>query len=158
MIYNNPWYSGVDMLPSLIERLAVFDNILYIKESTGDIKRVHEIIRRCGDKIDIWCGSDNLAYECLFMGCKGWIAPIANFLPKLSAKLYVLVEKGDYQNAKALYLKMLPILNYLEEGRLTAKVKEALNIIGQTGGKPRKPFLPIRGREKLKLKSMLFEI
>jgi 4-hydroxy-tetrahydrodipicolinate synthase len=62
MVYNNPGFSGVDMLPPLIERLAAIDNIVYLKESTGDIKRVHELLRRCGDRIDVWCGWDDLLH------------------------------------------------------------------------------------------------
>jgi len=158
MVYNNPGFSGVDMLPPLIERLAVLDNILYLKESTGDIKRVHELLRRCGDSIDIWCGWDDLAYEFFFLGCRGWVAPIANFMPKTAAELFALAEKKAYEEAKALFFKMLPLLSYLEEGQLLAKVKEAMNMIGKTGGKPRKPFLPITEEQKGELRRMLSEV
>ena len=158
MVYNNPGFSGVDMLPPLVERLAVLDNILYLKESTGDIKRVHELLRRCGDSIDIWCGWDDLAYEFFLLGCPGWVAPIANFMPKTAAELFTLAEKKAYEEAKALFFKMLPLLSYLEEGQLLAKVKEAMNMIGKTGGKPRKPFLPITEEQKDELRRMLSEV
>jgi 4-hydroxy-tetrahydrodipicolinate synthase len=158
MVYNNPGFSGIDMLPPLIERLAAIDNILYLKESTGDIKRVHEIMRRCGDSIDVWCGWDDLAYECLFLGCGGWVAPIANFMPKTSTELFTLVESKEYEKAKMLFFKILPLLSYLEEGQLLAKVKEAMNMIGRTGGKPRKPFLPIAEGQRSQLRGMLNEV
>jgi 4-hydroxy-tetrahydrodipicolinate synthase len=158
MVYNNPGFSGVDMLPPLIERLAAIDNILYLKESTGDIKRVHELLRCCGDGIDVWCGWDDLAYEFFLLGCRGWVAPIANFMPKTSAELFTLVEKKAYEEAKALFFKMLPLLSYLEEGQLLAKVKEAMNMIGKAGGKPRRPFLPITEEQKNELRRMLSEV
>jgi 4-hydroxy-tetrahydrodipicolinate synthase len=158
MVYNNPGLSGVDMLPPLVERLAVLDNILYLKESTGDIKRVHELLRRCGDSIDIWCGWDDLAYEFFLLDCPGWVAPIANFMPKTAAELFRLAEKKAYEEAKALFFKMLPLLSYLEEGQLLAKVKEAMNMIGKAGGKPRKPFLPITEEQKGALRRMLSEV
>ena len=157
MVYNNPLYSGVDMLPPLIEKLSGLENIVYLKESTGDIKRVHEIMRCCGDNIDIWCGWDDLAYEFFVLGCRGWVAPIANFMPKAAVELLALVETEEYKKAKELFFKMLPLLSYLEEGQLLAKVKAAMNMIGKVGGKPRKPFLPITGKQKGELHRMLSE-
>jgi 4-hydroxy-tetrahydrodipicolinate synthase len=158
MLYNNPGTSGVDMLPTLIERLTAFDNILYLKESTGDIKRVHEIMRCCGDRIDVWCGWDDLAYECFFLGCGGWVCPTANFMPKMTAELFTLVEKKEYDKAKELYFKMLPLLNFLEAGQLVGKVKEAMNMMGRSGGKPRRPFLSIAEEQRDELKKMLKNI
>jgi len=155
MIYNNPWYTGVDMMPSLVERLSAIDNILYIKESTADMRRVHEIMQRCGDRIDVWCGWDDLAYECFFMGCGGWVSVAANFMPKISAELFALVEEKEYDKARALYFKMLPLLNYLESGQLLGKVKEAMNMTGRKGGKPRRPFLPLTDQQKAELREML---
>ncbi len=155
MVYNNPGFSGVDMLPPLIERLAAIDNILYLKESTGDIKRVHELLRRCGDSIDIWCGWDDLAFECFVLGCSGWVAPVANFMPRESALLFALAQDKEYEKARSLFFRMLPLLNYLEAGQLLSKVKEAMNIIGKAGGKPRKPFLPIDEAQKAELRKML---
>jgi len=140
MIYNNPWYTGVDMMPSLVERLSAIDNISYVKESSADIKRVHEIMQRCGDSIDVWCGWDDLAYECFFLGC------------------VTLVEKKEYEKAKALYFEMLPLLNYIESGQLLGKVKEAMNVMGRTGGKPRRPFLPLTDAQKAELQKMLKEV
>jgi 4-hydroxy-tetrahydrodipicolinate synthase len=158
MVYNNPGFSGVDMLPPLIEKLAAIDNILYLKESTGDIKRVHEIMLRCGDRIDVWCGWDDLAYEFFSLGCRGWVAPVANFMPKTAVELVTLAENKEYEKARALYFKMLPLLSYLEEGQLLAKVKEAMNMIGKAGGKPRRPFLPINEEQRNELRKMLSEV
>jgi len=155
MVYNNPWYAGVDMLPPLVERLSSIENILYIKESTGDIKRVHDIMRLCGDRIDVWCGWDDLAYECFVLGCKGYVCVAANFMPKVTAELFTLVVDKKYENARELYFKMLPLLNYLESGQLLAKVKEAMNLIGRAGGKPRRPFLPLTDQQKGELKRMI---
>ncbi len=158
MVYNNPGFSGVDMLPPLIEKLAAIDNILYLKESTGDIKRVHEIMLRCGDRVDVWCGWDDLAYDFFSLGCRGWVAPVANFMPKTAVELVTLAENKEYEKARVLYFKMLPLLSYLEEGQLLAKVKEAMNMIGKAGGKPRRPFLPISEEQKGELRGMLSKV
>jgi len=158
MLYNNPWYSGVDLLPPVVERLSEYESIQYIKESTGDIKRIHEIMRCCGDNIDIWCGWDDLVYESLMLGCRGWVAPIANFLPKKAVELFDLVDNKEFEKARALFFEMLPVLHYLEEGQITGKVKEAMNIIGLAGGVPRRPFLPISDEQKSELRGMLADM
>ena len=79
----------------------------------------------------------------------------ANFMPKMSAELFTLVEREEYDRAKALYFKMLPLLNYMETGKLLGKVKGAMNMIGRTGGKPRRPFLPLTDSQKAELQKML---
>ena len=155
MLYNNPFYSGVDMLPPTVTKLAEIPNVKYIKESTADVRRVHEIQLLCAEKIDVWCGWDDLALESFLMGCGGWVCPTANFLPKMCAELFTLSQEKKYEEAKALYFKLLPFLNYLESGQLLAKTKEAMNMMGLSGGKPRRPFLPLEDEKKPELKEML---
>jgi 4-hydroxy-tetrahydrodipicolinate synthase len=79
-------------------------------------------------------------------------------MPKTAAELFTLVEQKAYEKARALFFKMLPLLSYLEEGQLLAKVKEAMNMIGKAGGKPRRPFLPITEEQKNELRTMLSEM
>ncbi|HDM09974.1 MAG TPA: 4-hydroxy-tetrahydrodipicolinate synthase [Desulfobacteraceae bacterium] len=155
MLYNNPWYSGVDLLASTVEKLSEFKNIQYIKESTGDVKRIHEIMHGCGNNIDVWCGCDDLIYESVLLGCSGWVAPIANFMPRESVELFNLLDSGQLDKAREAFFKMLPLLSYLEEGQLISKVKAAMNQIGLAGGYPRKPLLPLNEQEKTALNNML---
>jgi 4-hydroxy-tetrahydrodipicolinate synthase len=155
MLYNNPWFSGVDMQPETVARLAECSSVKYIKESTADVRRVHEIQRLSGNNIDVWCGWEDLAYECFLMECGGWVCPTANFLPAWCANLFDLVQENKIKEAKALYFKLLPFLNYLEAGDFLAKVKAAMNILGRDGGVPRRPFLPLGDERVEELKQML---
>ena len=158
MVYNNPYTSGVDVLPKTVARLTAFENIPYIKESSADIRRIHEIIMLCGDKIDVWCGWEDLAYESLMMGCKGWVCPTANIVPKMTVDLFNLVQAKKLPEAEKLYYKLLPLLIYLEAGKLGAKAKEAMNILGKRGGKPRRPFLPLTEAEKPECRKILKDL
>lgn len=158
MLYNNPWFSGVDMTPETIAALAVFSNIQFVKESSADMRRVHEIQRLCGDNLEVWCGWDDLALECFLMGCPGWVCPTSNFLPKFCAELFERTEERNYESAREMYFKLLPFLQYLESGQLVAKAKEALNMIGKAGGTPRRPFLPLTSEQKAELETMLQSI
>jgi len=157
MIYNNPSTSGVDMQPELISRLARFENISHIKESSGDITRVAEIQRLCGDNMRVLCGCDNLSLEMFIMGAVGWVAPPANMVPQLCVELYKLAAvKKDLENARQLYFKMLPLFTVFEAtGQYVQLTKGGLEILGRPYGIPRKPLLPPTDQDKQRLGEIL---
>ena len=157
ILYNNPSTSGVDMQPGLIVRLAEFEKISYVKESSGDIIRVAEIQRLFGDKMRIFCGCDNLALEMFMMGAGGWIAPAANMIPQLCVGLYELaVVKKDFERARELYFKLLPLFTMFETtGQYIQLTKAGLEILGRPCGKPRPPLLPPTDKNKRQLKEIL---
>ncbi len=144
VLYNNPGTSGVDMQPDLIAKLAQLDNVLYIKESSGDMTRVAAIQRLCGDKLTVFCGCDTLALEMFLMGAAGWVAPPANIIPRQCAELFELayIEK-NIEKAKKLYFKLLPLFTLFEStGQYIQLTKAGLDILGRPYGKPRLPLLP----------------
>lgn len=156
MLYNNPYTSGVDMQPAMIARLAEMDNVSYVKESSGDMRRVSEIMRLCGDKMTIFCGADNLALEMFAIGVPGWVAAPANAIPKQCVQLYELaVVKKDLEKAKELYFKMLPFFTALESGQFVQYVKASLEILGHPIGIPRRPLLRPSEEEIEHLKEIL---
>ncbi len=160
MLYNYPGRTGVDMTPALIERLAELENIRYVKESTGDITRVGEILRRTGGKMAVFCGCDTLALESLRLGAVGWVGGVVNVLPKEHVQLFELAcDETDGLAAETLYRRLLPILSVMEgEGKYTQFVKAGCELVGRPVGPPRRPLLPPTpeeiGRLRQKLKSV----
>jgi 4-hydroxy-tetrahydrodipicolinate synthase len=144
IIYNNPGTSGSDLLPSLVARLSRFKNIVAIKESTGVMQRVSEIMRLCGDQIEVLCGCDTLVLEMFMMGVEGWVAAPANVIGKQCVELYQLtVEQKDIERAKKLYFKLLPLMDLFESsGKYVQLAKAGLEMMGCSIGEPRKPLLP----------------
>ncbi len=144
ILYNNPGTSGSDMLPPLIARLAEFDNIAAVKESSGVMQRVSEIMRLCGDKIEVLCGCDTLVLEMFQMGVEGWVAAPANLIGELCVELFNLaVEQKDFAKAKELYFKVLPLTDLFESsGKYVQLAKAGLEMRGMPIGKPRMPLLP----------------
>jgi 4-hydroxy-tetrahydrodipicolinate synthase len=156
MLYNNPSTSGVDMQPALLARLAEIENIAYVKESSGDMRRVSEIMRLCGDRLTIFCGADNLALEMFAVGIQGWVAAPANAIPRQCVQLYELAAvKKDLDQARQLYLKMLPYFTALESGQFVQYVKASLEILGKPIGAPRKPLLRPAEEDYHKLEELL---
>ena len=159
MIYNNPGTSGVDMKPELAARCAEIDNIQYIKETSGDVKRVHEILQLT-DKLTVFCGWDDLAYEMFAAGAQGWIAAVANIIPKFASDLFELaVDRKDLLKARDLYYKILPICQYCETTGFVHVTTTALNMMPRTtGGRLRRPRLPLSEETQAELKQILTDL
>jgi len=157
VLYNNPGTSGVDMKPDLITKLAQLDQIQYVKESSGDMTRLTELITMCGDKVDIFCGCDTLTMEMFLMGAKGWVSPPANIIPEQCVKLYELAAvKKDIAKAGKLYLELLPLFRMFESsGQYVQLVKYGLEILGRPVGPPRLPLLPPCRESQLELEKLL---
>jgi len=157
MLYNYPGRTGVDMTPDFVERLMELENIQYIKESTGDITRISELIQRCGNRLQVFCGCDTIALESFTLGAVGWVGGIVNVLPKSHVKLYDLaVVQQDIPAARRLYYDILPSLRLIEGGgKYTQLVKAGCGVMAHPVGPPRKPLLPVKGQELENLKQIL---
>ena len=157
MLYNYPGRTGVDMPPDFIERLAGLKNIRYVKESTGEMPRITELIRRCGDRIGVFCGCDTIALESLMVGAIGWVGGVVNVLPSEHVRLYQLtVGQPDLEAARRLFFKMLPTLELMEGGgKYTQFVKEACALKGRDVGAPRRPLRRPTAAERNSLRAAL---
>jgi 4-hydroxy-tetrahydrodipicolinate synthase len=157
MLYNYPGRTGVDMSPEFIERLAGLKNLRYVKESTGEMPRITELLRRCGDRLGVFCGCDTIALESFVVGAIGWVGGVVNVLPASHAKLYELaVVKKDYETARKLFFDLLPILELMEGGgKYTQWVKAACGLMGHQCGSPRQPLGPASKSELALLRKTL---
>lgn len=161
MLYNNPFTTGVDASPELVARLAKeFDNISYVKESSGSIQRVQDIIRLAGDDMTVFCGDDTLAFESFVLGARGWIAASANPIPKKCAQLFELVEKGNITEARNLWFNILPLTNAVEGwGKFVQTNKKGLDLLGKAGGPSlRGPKLDLTKEQETELRKMLSDL
>lgn len=157
MLYNYPGRTGVDMSPEFIERLAGLKNLRYVKESTGEMPRITELLRRCGDRLGVFCGCDTISLESLMVGAIGWVGGVANVLPASHAKLYELtVVQKDYVAARKLFFEMLPTLELMEGGgKYTQWAKAACGLMGHPCGAPRRPLGPATKEECVQLRAAL---
>jgi 4-hydroxy-tetrahydrodipicolinate synthase len=160
MLYNYPGRTGVDMTPEFLEKLAELPRVRYVKESTGEIGRISTLLRRCGDRLGVFCGGDTVAFESLALGVVGWVGGVANVVPRSHVELYRLViEKRDFAAARKLYFQMLPLLNLMEGGgKYTQWVKAACGLMGRPVGAPRGPLREATAAELRQLKAALVEL
>lgn len=110
MLYNNPIAYGTDVTPEQLEELTSHDNLHAVKESSGDVRRVTEVVVRLGQRLNVFAGMDDMIVEAIVMGARGWIAGLVNALPAESVELVRLAESGRIEEARALYEWFLPLL------------------------------------------------
>jgi 4-hydroxy-tetrahydrodipicolinate synthase len=160
MLYNYPGRAGVDMTPDQIERLAGLDAVQYVKESTGDITRISQIIERCGARIAVFCGADTIMAECFLLGATGWVAGIGNVLPREHVELFRLaVVERDFDAAVKLQYHILPVMAKIEHsGRYTQYVKAGCEAVGQPVGPPREPLQPLSDEDLAELRELIRKI
>ncbi|ROI05900.1 dihydrodipicolinate synthase family protein [Chryseobacterium sp. G0240] len=155
MAYNNPATSGVDMTPVLLKRLLEIPNVTMIKESTGDIQRMHYLKKELGEEVAFYNGSNPLALAAFSAGAKGWCTAAPNLIPKLNIDLYKAVEEGNLEQAKNIFYKQFDLLKFMVNKGLPRAVKAGLTILGEEGGNLRSPLKPLTEKEAGELKSII---
>lgn len=159
MVYNNPATSGNDIKPKLLGKLSEIDNIRYVKESSGNVSRVHEIIRLTDGKLTVFIGKDNNMFEAFCLGAKGWVAGIACIIPRMCRELYELsVEKEELIKARELYYKIIPLGVLVERSKFVQYIKKGCEMINLPAGPSRPPLLPLEKHEEEKLRETLKKI
>lgn len=157
VLYNVPGRTAVNILPSTVAKLAEVRNIVAIKEATGDMKQVSELIRLCGDRITVLSGDDFTTLPLLALGGKGVISVTANIAPHEVSEMCRLWEEGDIEEARKLHFKLEP-LNYamfIETNPIP--VKTALALMGKIREEFRLPLCEMSEPNKEKLRKTLTE-
>jgi len=140
ILYNVPGRTGVDMLPATVGRLAGIENIVGIKEATGNLQRGREVLDVCAGRIAVYSGDDETAAELILMGAVGNISVTANVAPALMARLCQLALAGDQVETRALNARLLPLSKALFLESNPIPVKWALARQGRIGGHLRLPM------------------
>ena len=140
MVYNNPATSNVDLLPPLMARLAEVKGLDYMKESTMDVTRIRDINLLCGEKLTVFGGI--MGFESFVEGAKGWVSVASNVMPQETANIYDLVKERKIDEAWELYIRILPIIQFVFGLWYVGGTKALLNTMGLPVGPPRPPRLP----------------
>ena len=155
VLYNVPGRTAVNILPQTVERLAGIENIAAIKEASGDMKQVSEVMRRCGDSIAVLSGDDFTTFPLLALGGSGVISVTGNVMPGMVSQMCASYEKGLYDDALKLHFKLEPLnaAMFLETNPIP--VKTALSMMGRIGGELRLPLCEMSEANKRSLRETL---
>jgi 4-hydroxy-tetrahydrodipicolinate synthase len=155
VLYNIPGRTGVNMLPATVARLAELKEVVAIKEASGDLGQMAEVVRLAGDRITLLSGDDNLTLPVLAIGGKGVVSVVANIAPKDSAKMVKAWHEGKIKQAQKLFYKLLPLCQAMFYETNPIPVKTALALMGKIGGEMRLPLCPMAQANLEKLKAAL---
>lgn len=155
ILYNVPGRTAVNMLPSTVARLAEIKNIVGIKEATGDMKQVSEVIHLCGNRMTVLSGDDFTTLPLLALGGKGVISVSANVAPRDVSAMCNAWEQGDIVRARKLHFKLEPLNSamFIETNPIPAKT--ALSMMGKIQEEFKLPLCQMSDDNKEKLRKIL---
>ena len=148
MIYNNRVAYKVDLTPQSFVQLADIKNIVAVKESSHDSRRMTDMVNVCGERYGLFCGVDDLVLENVLFGAVGWVAGLANSFPRESVRLFELARDGKVDEAVELYRWFMPLLHLDVDVKLVQMIKLANQITGEGSEWVRGPRLILEGEER----------
>ncbi len=155
MAYNNPATGGIDMSPQLLKRLLQIPNVTMIKESTGDIQRMHYLRRTLGEEVAFYNGSNPLALAGFSAGARGWCTAAPNLIPSLNTALYEAVRQNDMNKARDIFYQQSDLLTFMVAKGLPRVVKAGLELQGIESGFLRSPLQALSQTDQEQLGQML---
>jgi 4-hydroxy-tetrahydrodipicolinate synthase len=156
MLYNYPGRMGIDMGHEFLDRVGRSRNFCAIKESSGDINRVH-LLARDYPHIQMSCGMDDQALEFFAWGAKSWVCAGSNFLPSEHIALWNACRvEGNFDKGRRIMSAMMPLMRVLEQGgKFIQCVKHGCEMMGQYAGPPRPPLRPLNKDDKRQLEQVV---
>ena len=151
ILYNVPGRTGCNLLPKTVAKLAEHPRIAAVKEATGNMAQMVEIMQLCGDKIDVYSGEDALTVPMMAMGAAGTISVLSNVVPKEAVAMTDACKAGDYKTAAQWQCKLLPLTNALFSEVNPIPAKAAVSAMGYGKEILRLPLTPMEDGTRAKL-------
>ena len=148
LCYNNPVSYGVDITPEMFAELADQENLVAIKESSDNVRRITDLLNTLGNRYLLFNGVDDLVLESVLLGAVGWVAGLINAFPEESRQLWDLATSGRYDEARRLYRWFTPLLHLDTHPKLVQCIKLAMAEVGFGSETVRAPRLPLQGEER----------
>ena len=155
LLYAVPQFTGVALEPPEVAKLAEHPNIIGIKESSGNVLRVGEIIATVSPDFQVLVGSAASVYPSITVGARGAILALASALPEKCVALYDLIRQGQHEKARELHTVILRASKLVVSECGIAGVKYVMDQRGYRGGLPRPPLLPLHDEQKKRLNAFL---
>lgn len=156
MVYNNPATCGVDMSPEfMLSMIENIENTTMIKESTGDIERMHKIYSLSKGTVPFFNGCNYIALEALNAGAVGWCTVAPSLIGDFPKRLFDAVKAGESEKSRKLFYQQLEFLEFIVKGGLASTVKAGLEMRGIDVGDARLPLKPLSDKKRQILTDIL---
>jgi dihydrodipicolinate synthase/N-acetylneuraminate lyase len=146
MVYNNPIDTKVDLTPALLAEIAQLDNVVAVKEFSGDVRRVLEI-RDLAPDLTVVAGADDVLVESVLMGATGWFAGFPNVFPAESVRLFSLASQGKVDDARTMYASLVGAFRWDSRTEFVQAIKYGMDYVGRYGGPCRPPRGPLSAEQ-----------
>ncbi len=158
ILYTVPSRTMVNIEPETTKRLSEIQNIVGIKDASGNLNQVSQEVMLCGDDFSVLSGDDSLNLPIISLGGKGAISVVSNVAPKELGDLIREALKGNFREARKLHYRLYPLFKILFIETNPAPVKAAMNMMGLAAGDPRLPLVPVRKDSEEKIQKVLEEL
>jgi 4-hydroxy-tetrahydrodipicolinate synthase len=148
MCYNNPPVYRVDITPEMFKELIDVENIVVIKEASGNVPRITDLFNALNDRFLIFAGLDDVALESFMLGCTGWVSGLVDAFPQENRALWDAAMSGDYERALEIYRWYMPMLRFDSHPKLVQYIKLTCQELGYGHERTRPPRLPLVGDER----------
>ena len=155
MLYNNPPSYRVNIELPTLARLAEVPNIVAIKESAPDPRRFTDLANACGERFVLFAGLDDVVFEAVTLGARGWVSGLTNVFPKESLALFAALQAGDLERARRIYRWFMPLLHLDAEHDLVQSIKLAEQLLGRGSERVRPPRLPLAGARRSEVSALV---
>ena len=157
MCYNNPPVYRVDMTPETFLDLTDVENIVCIKEASGNVPRITDLFNTLGDRYLVFAGLDDVCVESLMLGCTGWISGLVDAFPRENRLIWDAVQAQDYQRARDIYRWYMPMLHFDSHPKLVQYIKLTCTEMGYGNERVHPPRLPLVGEERERILAIVRE-
>ena len=158
IVYNVPSRTGLNIGPEALAEICEHENVIAVKEANSDVAQAMEKIRLCGDKVDFYCGNDDLIVPTISFGFKGVISVLSNILPAETSRMANLALEGNYKDAAAIQLKLLPFINAIFSETSPIPIKAAMAKLGMCEDELRLPLVPMTTGPREKMYAIMHEL
>ena len=158
IVYNIPGRTASNILPETFARLCDIKQVVAIKEASGSMDQISDILRLCGDRLAILSGDDSATLPIMAIGGKGVIATITNVMPREMHELATAALKGDFARARQIHFAMLPLMRALFLETNPIPVKQACAFMGKCANELRMPLIPMSQQPAERLRSVMKEM
>jgi len=156
VLYNVPKRTGIDLKPELVSKLSKVKNIVAIKEASGSLSQVSQIIEQTrGSSFSVLSGDDDLTLPCMALGATGVVSVVANVAPKRTVAMVKAMAEGDLEKARSLHYELAPLVRAMFLETNPIPVKTAQNLLGLAAGPLRLPLAPMAPEKEKILKDIL---
>jgi 4-hydroxy-2-oxoglutarate aldolase len=155
LLYSVPKFTHITVTAKVVFELSQHPNIIGIKESSGNVNLLGQYLNNMRDDFNVMIGTAGVLFGGLSIGCAGGVLALANVAPENCVKIFDLVKQSQFEEAKKLQLKMLPVNNAVTAIYGVPGLKAAMDMLGYYGGEPRLPLLPASDSEKAEIKEIL---